>query len=161
MPPEYRSFAKSGTYFHKDVKLAQRYALGTQRIGDFAEYLVACDLVGQGYRVHMASPGSFYDLILDDNGRLYRVQVKSTLKPKRFNTYKYNINVKSKHSHFDIAAYVAADVKAVCYEVAPSVNTRKISITRFESMTIEKALADLSDATMRRIGLLESPDETL
>ena len=92
----------------------------------------------------MASPGSFYDLILDDNGKLFRVQVKGSMKFKKGNCYKFNLHAKRKHSYFDLVAYVAIDKRLIAYEQASQVNERHISITRFESMTIAKAIADFN-----------------
>jgi len=130
----------------KRVKLKARYDGSSQRIGDFAEYLVACDLISKGYRIHMASPGSFYDIILDDNGRLYRIQVKGSLKPKKLNCYKFNNRAK-KVANYDLVAYVAIDQKKIAYEVARLVGERHISIDRFESMTLKLAIETLDRQT--------------
>ena len=121
-----------------------KYDTSPQRVGDFAEYFVACDLISQGYRVHFASAGAYFDIILDDKGKLYRVQVKGSMKPKDHNMYKYNVLANLGHTNFDLVAYVAIDKKMVAYEVVPSVNHRYISITRFESMTIARAIADFN-----------------
>ncbi len=122
-----------------------KYDISPLRIGDLAEHLVACDLIAQGYRVHMTSAGSYYDIILDDKGRLYRLQVKGSMKPKvPPYQYKFNVLANSTHTNFDLIAYVAIDQKMIAYEVVTKVNQRYISIKSFESMAITKAIADFN-----------------
>lgn len=139
--------------------MTQAYSGSCQRIGDYAEYLVACDLIAQGYRIHMASPGSHYDIILDDNGRLYRIQVKGSLKPKRENSYKFNIHAKKKHTHYDIIALVAIDKKLIAYDLPPPFNEKYLSIGRFEALTAGKAIEKIALSNIENIN--QSEDSTL
>ena len=141
--------------------MTQRYSGSPQRIGDLAEYLVACDLIGQGYRIHMASPGSHYDIILDYNGRLYRVQVKGSLKPKKAKSYRFHVRGTSKHKNFDLLAYVAIDEKSIAYELTTSVNQRILSLKHFKDMTIAKALTRLSLKEIANTEAIEALDDTL
>jgi hypothetical protein len=46
-------------------------------IGKAAEHLVAADLILSGYRASMVEAGLPYDLVLDHDGRIFRVQVKT------------------------------------------------------------------------------------
>ena len=108
----------------------------------------------------MASPGSHYDIILDYNGRLYRVQVKGSLRPKKYNCYKFNLLANKKHANFDLVAYVAIDQRSICYEAKALVNHRHISITRFKDMTAAKALEDLHLKEIANTEALEALDDT-
>ena len=48
----------------------------TIEIGKAAEHLVVADLILSGYRVSMVEAGLPYDLVLDHDGRIFRVQVQ-------------------------------------------------------------------------------------
>lgn len=94
-------------------------------VGRAGEYLVAAQLLSMGFDVSMAEQGMPYDLIADVNGRLLRVQVKSTRKAspvpgrKDQEAYIYRISrcgKKGSGSYIgavDIIAIVAIDAKAV------------------------------------------------
>ncbi len=97
--------------------------------------------MSQGYRVHLASGGSYYDIILDDKGKLYRLQVKGSMKPRQPpNCYSFKVLKDKTHANFDLIAYVALDRKLVAYELVPKVNERYLSIRKFEFMTIGLAI---------------------
>ena len=52
-------------------------------IGKAAEHLVVADLILSGYRAYLTEQGLPYDVVIDYEGRLYRVQVKATRYAKR------------------------------------------------------------------------------
>lgn len=101
-----------------------------------AEHLVAADLSFAGYDCSMATAGLPYDLLVDLEGRLVRVQVKSTLtsgrtvkgavrngrrRPDRHHDV-YSFQVRSRTqptNHYegqvDAFAFVAIDVRRVLY----------------------------------------------
>ena len=51
-------------------------------VGKAAEHLVCADLIMSGYRAFLSDQGLPYDILVDVDGALLRVQVKSTRKPK-------------------------------------------------------------------------------
>lgn len=54
--------------------------ISEHEIGKAAEHIVAADLLLRGYRATIASAGLPYDLIVDDDGVVVKVQVKTTTK---------------------------------------------------------------------------------
>lgn len=51
------------------------------QLGKAGEYLVCADLILQGYVAYLSEQGLHYDVVLDVDGRLLRIQVKSTRCP--------------------------------------------------------------------------------
>lgn len=100
-------------------------------IGRAAEHLVVADLILQGVRAFLTDQGQPYDVIADVDGRLIRIQVKSTLKPKNVNSqgrnpriaYSWNVRRRGKGGagerlsdfHCDVVALVALDIRRVAY----------------------------------------------
>lgn len=100
--------------------------------GKAAEHLVCYDLIMQGYKAYLSDQGLPYDVVLDKGGKLFRVQVKSTLKPTlavkkgvthRTDRQMYRFNTrcgKGGKSQItkdacDIIAFVALSVKEIAY----------------------------------------------
>lgn len=99
-------------------------------IGKAAEHLVCADLILLGYRAFLADQGLPYDVIVDYNGRLMRVQVKSTLYARPLPQRKrhpgaigylfyprrrgHKARVKASNE-FDLLALVAIDIRQVAY----------------------------------------------
>lgn len=98
-------------------------------IGKAAEHLVVADLILNGYKAFLSDQGTSYDIVMDHKNRLYRVQVKATLFPKKlsqrpgsFPSYKYNVKRAGKGAkriiginEFDILALVALDIRCIAY----------------------------------------------
>ena len=55
----------------------------TTRIGMAAAHIVCSDLLMAGYTASLAAEGASYDVVLDVEGRVFRVQVKGTSAPTR------------------------------------------------------------------------------
>jgi len=55
-------------------------------IGRCGEYLVMFDLLSKGHKAFMTEQGINYDIVLEHNNRLIRLQVKTTLQPMYVNT---------------------------------------------------------------------------
>ena len=107
----------------------------TTSIGAAAVHIVCADLLLAGYKAFIAPEGLHYDVILDSEGKLFRIQVKSTLRPRvrsgrpsALPTYQFTtmrnarptksgkINLKSyAESEVDLFACVAIDIRAVAY----------------------------------------------
>jgi hypothetical protein len=99
-------------------------------VGKAAEHLVCYDLIMQGYKAYLSDQGLSYDVVLDNCGKLYRIQVKSTLKTKNINSQgrnqriAYNFAVRRRGNNgnerlgnkdADIIAVVAHDIKVIAY----------------------------------------------
>lgn len=98
-------------------------------IGRAGEYLVCFDLAMHGYKAYLTSQGMPYDIILDVNGVLYKIQVKTTRKPvrvpqriNRIDKYLFHITRRGKNGRktyqekdVDIFALVALDEKTIGY----------------------------------------------
>lgn len=100
-------------------------------IGKAAEHLVCADLILCGYRAFLSDQGLPYDLMIDCDGGLIRVQVKATCKPRNMNSqgrtsrmgYSFSVRKRGKDGkgkrlsdkHCDIVALVALDVAKIAY----------------------------------------------
>ena len=98
-------------------------------IGVAGEHLACFDLISKGFTAFMTEQGLPYDLIADINGKLTKIQVKSTrthsATPQRKNhypTYSFNIRKCGKgrmreysSNDVDIFALVCIETKQVCY----------------------------------------------
>jgi Holliday junction resolvase-like predicted endonuclease len=104
-----------------------------------AEYLVAADLCKQGYTAVLAAAGGRYDVLADVNGRLLRIQVKSTAKQTmdsghRNPTYKFrfannNFDKRINSLEVDVVALVAIDSSLIAYLPAKECGARTMKLT--------------------------------
>lgn len=102
------------------------------QIGKAGEYLVCADLILQGYVAYPSEQGLPYDVVVDVDGRLLKIQVKTTLAAKKNPSanrvcestpaYFFHIktNGKNKQKRYasqdvDIFALVALDRKTIGY----------------------------------------------
>ena len=99
------------------------------QVGKAGEYLVCADLIMQGFIAYPSEQGLSYDVVLDANGKLYKIQVKTTRAykdaPQRvanYKTYAFNVKRRGKgnkqehsESSCDIFALVALDSKTIGY----------------------------------------------
>lgn len=100
-------------------------------MGKAGEHLVCADLILLGYRAFLSDQGMPYDVVLDHQGRLYRVQVKSSMRPKNANAKGRSPNLvyvfharrrgrkglgqRLNSAHCDIVACVGLDTRTVAY----------------------------------------------
>jgi len=98
-------------------------------VGKAAEHLVCADLIMSGYRAFLSDQGTAYDVVMEDHGRLLRVQVKGTTKyrsvpnrPGSAPSYLFHVRRAGNGSkrlirpdEFDILALVALDIRQVAY----------------------------------------------
>lgn len=87
-------------------------------IGRAGEYLVCADLLYHGYRVYFVPEyGLPYDVVMqDEDGRLYKIQVKATCLKERAGKNVYRFNLKCNNiDDVDIFAFVGLDEKVVGY----------------------------------------------
>jgi hypothetical protein len=104
-------------------------AIPDLEIGKAAEHLVVADLIISGYRAYLTEQGLPYDVVVDHEGKLYRVQVKATrapnLMPQRkghTSGYLFQVRRAGKGGRrvyaddaFDLLALVALDVRIIAY----------------------------------------------
>lgn len=96
-------------------------------IGRAGQYLVLADLLLKGVQAYDTAEGVNYDVMADDNGKLVRIQVKTTQKIRvmRDNAhpiYFFHIKRTGKsgvkfysQGDFDVFALVALDIRKVFY----------------------------------------------
>lgn len=98
-------------------------------IGKAAEHIVCADLILQGHRAFLVDQGLPYDVVFDHGGRLLRVQVKSTTRPRPTPgrpgsgpSYMFHVRRAGKgnrriinNDEFDVLALVALDIRVVAY----------------------------------------------
>ncbi|GAB4351425.1 MAG: hypothetical protein Kow0026_08480 [Oricola sp.] len=93
-------------------------------VGKAGEHLVCADLLMQGFNCSLASQGSPYDLVVEHEAKLLRVQVKSCQAPRNINmtgrneraAYSFRVrDTKDGPDRADIVACVALDIPIVAY----------------------------------------------
>lgn len=100
-------------------------------IGKAGEHLVCTDLLLSGYGAFLSDQGLPFDVVAVANGKLWRVQVKSTMQAKNVNAkgrnprvaYSWSVRKRGKDgkgdrltdSHCDLVALVALDIRKVAW----------------------------------------------
>jgi len=107
-------------------------------IGKAAEHLVCADLILHGFRCYLSDQGLPYDVVVDLDGNLIRIQVKATCFPRDVNSqgraeriaYSFPVRRRGKSQkgrlstkECDIVALVALDIQAIAYLPIASVGT--------------------------------------
>jgi len=110
--------------------------------GKAGEYIVCADLIIKGFVAYLSEQGLPYDVVLDNGNKLFRIQVKTTEKPREIpqrnkKTFAYIFNIKRNGSggqtkygdnEIDLFALVCLDTMTVGYlipsEVPDTVNFR-------------------------------------
>jgi len=105
------------------------------QIGKAGEHLVCCDLIMQGYNAFLADQGLPFDIVVEKNGKMLRIQVRSATKlsncGKSKNIYRYGLrnakNSKSriKKAEVDYFAFVALNIKEIAYLPISKMITKK------------------------------------
>jgi PD-(D/E)XK nuclease superfamily protein len=98
------------------------------QLGKAAEHLVCADLILQGHSAFLADQGLPYDVVVDLNGQLKRIQVKGAhiryIKPQKSSpveVYRYSLRRAKKGDRpigaheCDYFAFVALDRKLIAY----------------------------------------------
>ena len=123
------------------------------QIGVAGEHLVCADLIKKGYNAYLSDQGLSYDVIADIDGKLYKIQVKTTSKyravPQRKKyTPAYLFWIKrcgkgGKKSYtekdFDFMALVALDKNIIGY-LKPNLakGTMHLNEQKLKDLTFEK-----------------------
>jgi hypothetical protein len=130
------------TYSAEIIPIAQRRRSMTDPVltdlaaGTAGEHLVCADLLLQGYRAFLADQNCSYDIAVDIDGRLVRIQVKTT---RRVNSqserasnnpsYIWHVRRAGKGGRrlyavgeFDLLALVALDIRRIAYMTPSKMN---------------------------------------
>lgn len=113
-------------------KVADTTATDANTCGRAGEHLVCADILSRGYECFIAEGRLPYDLVADINGKMVRIQVKTTggIKPcpqRKNHTPVYMWNARkfgkgSRHSYTptdtDLVAYVALDRRVIAYRTS-------------------------------------------
>jgi hypothetical protein len=99
-------------------------------LGRAAEHLVVADLLLGGHQAFLTEQGMPYDVVIDHDGKIVRVQVKATCAPIDVNwgryaqriAYNWNIRARGKgrkarlgDHDCDLVALVALDIRVIAY----------------------------------------------
>ena len=110
-------------------KLINILKLSELQVGKAGEYLVCVDLILNGYVAYPSEQGLPYDIIADVNGKLLKIQVKSTRKAtntpqrtQRIPTYRFALRrcgkggrKKYQNNEIDLIAFVSLQNKKIGY----------------------------------------------
>lgn len=128
------------------------------QIGIAGEHLVCADLIIKGYKAYLSDQGLPYDVLLDINGKLFKIQVKTTSKyrsvpQRKTHTPAYLFWIKRKgrngkrvykNSDYDFMALVALDKKIIGYlpfnnvKATMHINEEKLLSLTFEKLCLKK-----------------------
>ena len=118
--------------------------------GVAGEHLVCADLLLQGYNAFLTDQNCPYDIALEVNGRLIRMQVKTTRKERlvpqravRTPAYLFHIRRCGKggrrsynETDFDVMALVALDIKQIAYiKLSEAKQTVHLNRARFATLS--------------------------
>ena len=132
------------------------------QVGIAGEHLVCADLLLKGYRAFLADQNCPYDVAIEKDGKLIRVQVKATRKArpvpqrvKRTEAYMWHVRRAGKNGarfyksgEFDLLALVAIDCNKIAYclpsQVKNTIHIRNGNVKEnkghiFEEFTFEGA----------------------
>lgn len=96
------------------------------QMGKAAEHIVVADLILQGYNAFLTDPSSQYDVIVDHENVLYRIQVKAATRSMTTSKmlgpmYRFGVrrgcgnNKRYEATGIDFLAFVALDQRKVAY----------------------------------------------
>lgn len=102
-------------------------------VGEQAEHMVISHFLSLGYPAFQSSAGLSYDVVVEINRKLYKVQVKAVSKSTSWQSAKkqaYRFKLKDgchkryKAHHYDIMALVAIDTGAICFFLQADLDQR-------------------------------------
>ncbi len=129
------------------------------KIGSAGEHLACFDAIMEGFDAHKVSGQRKYDILVEEKGLLFRVQVKTsrykkgTSKSLTFQLRRRTMNYKEKRSEdlqygseIDMYAFVSPDYRKVAWMPSITiVNSYKINLSEehFKKHTLSNALETL------------------
>lgn len=123
--------------FVERLKILSKNPSWAMELGKASEHMVCADIILNGYRCYLSDQGLPYDLVIDVDGRLIRVQVKASCFAREVNhrgknsrlAYSFAVRRRGKlgkgdrlsEAHCDLIALVALDIKEIAYFVTNEV----------------------------------------
>lgn len=133
------------------------------QLGKAGEHLVCFNLILQGYNAFLADQGLPFDVLIEKDGELKKIQVKTTTKlvtyGKAKNIYRFGLrNGKGGRSRIrevdcDYYAFVALDIKEIAYIPMKEMYARSGKLKQtmdFKSRKIEYTGRIYSNGTVRQ-----------
>lgn len=111
---------KNSENITNENEIKSRLSVELQK-GKAGEHLVCADLILQGYNAFLSDAGQNYDVLVDHEGKLFKIQVRSSEKPwKLRNLYRFGMREGKKHNQkaiycSDCYAFVALDIRKIAY----------------------------------------------
>lgn len=106
------------------------------RIGTAGEYLVCSDLSLRGYSASMASAAEQYDVIVDIDNSLKRVQVKTRSKPEANGSYHFGLRTASRIINEGKRIQTTMDLDAVDYVALVALDKKLIAYFPIEILVL-------------------------
>ncbi len=135
------------------------------QLGKAGEHLVCFDLISQGFSAFLADQGLPYDVLLDLNGVIKRIQVKTCSQIRSYgkskDVYRFSLRNGKKAlrsinaDNLDYIAFVLADIKIVQYISVEKIRTKN----RFIFQTIDFRLEKTNGGQKYVIGDYPFPKE--
>lgn len=97
------------------------------QLGKAGEHIVCSDLILQGYNAFMADQGLPYDVLVDVNGSIQKIQVKSTLKlvkPFKRQPHVYRFQMRRGRTRYTKRTPISPDVDCYAFVV---LNDKKVA----------------------------------
>ena len=105
------------------------------QVGKAGEHLVCCDLILQGFNAFLADQGLPFDILVENNGKIGRIQVKATNGLKNFgrgtvNIYRFGTRkgkggrTRINQGDVDYYAFVSLDSMTIAYVPIKEMLTR-------------------------------------
>ena len=150
---------------NKDYKLYQGSMLDMLEVGKAGEHLVCADLIMKGYKAYLTDQGLSYDVIVDINNKLYRIQVKTTLhssfipqRKQNYKSYKFNCRRCGKggrkeysNEDVDIVAFVCIEDNLIGYLKIEDVRSTMYFRTKEQQYFSAKQGIYLEDCTFDKV----------
>lgn len=150
---------------NKDYKLYQGNMLDMLEVGKAGEHLVCADLIMKGYKAYLTDQGLSYDVIVDINNTLLRIQVKTTLhssfipqRKQNYKSYKFNCRRCGKggrkeysNEDVDIVAFVCIEDNLIGYLKIEDVRSTMYFRTREQTYFSSKQGIYLEDCTFDKV----------
>lgn len=150
---------------NENYKLYQGNMLDMLEVGKAGEHLVCADLIMKGYKAYLTDQGLSYDVIVDIDNKLLRIQVKTTLhssfipqRKQNYKSYKFNCRRCGKggrkeysNEDVDIVAFVCIEDNLIGYLKIEDVRSTMYFRTREQTYFSPKQGIYLEDCTFDKV----------
>jgi hypothetical protein len=150
---------------NENYKLYHGNMLDMLEVGKAGEHLVCADLIMKGYKAYLTDQGLPYDVIVDINNKLLRIQVKTTLhssfipqRKQNYKSYKFNCRRCGKggrkeysNDDVDIVAFVCIEDNLIGYLKIEDVRSTMYFRTREQKYFSNKQGIYLEDLTFDKV----------